>query len=42
MLGDLIYDSGGKVIEMRRLSNGKVQERVAVRGRFLGEGYSAI
>ncbi len=42
MLGDLIYENGGKVIEMRRLSNGKIQERVAVKGRFLGEEYSAI
>ncbi len=42
MLGDLVYEAEGKVNGFKRLTNGKILQKVAKRGRFLREEFSAI
>ena len=41
MLGDLIYEARGKILGMRVLPNGKVEQTVMMQGMVLGEEFSA-
>ncbi len=41
MLGDLVYEAEGKVIGMKRLPDGKVEQTVDVKGKFFGEEFTA-
>ncbi len=40
MLGNLVYESEGKVVAMRCLPNGKIEQTGKMKGRFLGEEFS--
>ncbi len=37
MLGDLVFETEGKVIGMKRLPNGKIEQKAALRGTILDE-----
>ncbi len=39
-LGPLVYEAQGRVLEMKRLLNGKIESTVAMKGLFLGEQFS--
>ncbi len=39
-LGPLVYEAHARVIEMKRLPNGNIESTVALKGLFLGEGFS--
>ncbi len=41
LLGDLLYEAEGKVIEMKRSPNGKFEQTVKMWGKFLKEEFSA-